>query len=117
MTTKKEMIEIIKAENLNGLRIGDDDSGYTDLSAAETEAQIAEWAANRLRCTDRNRNILVCLRFVFRWHEFMTRSRPHGIQNSRVLDPVRNQDVGDKFLSKGFEWVLGLSLDILGQTY
>lgn len=48
MTTLNEMIEIIKAENPNGLRIGDDDSGYTDLSAAETEAQIAEWAANRL---------------------------------------------------------------------
>jgi hypothetical protein len=48
MTTLNEMIEIIRAENPNGLRIGDDDSGYTDLSAAETEAQIAEWAANRL---------------------------------------------------------------------
>jgi hypothetical protein len=48
MTTLNEMIEIIKAENPNALRIGDDDSGYTDLSAAETEAQIAEWAANRL---------------------------------------------------------------------
>ena len=48
MTTLNEMIEIIKAENPNGLRIGDEDSGYTDLSAAETEAQIAEWAANRL---------------------------------------------------------------------
>lgn len=48
MTTLNEMIEIIQAENPNGLRIGDDDLGYTDLSAAETEAQIAEWAANRL---------------------------------------------------------------------
>jgi len=48
MTTLNEMIEIIQAENPNGLRIGDDDSGYTDLSAAEVEAQIAEWAANRL---------------------------------------------------------------------
>jgi hypothetical protein len=48
MTTLNEMIEIIKAENPNGLRIGDEDSGYTDLSPAETEAQIAEWAANRL---------------------------------------------------------------------
>ena len=48
MTTLNEMIEIIKAENPNALRIGDDNSGYTDLSAAETEAQIAEWAANRL---------------------------------------------------------------------
>jgi hypothetical protein len=48
MTTLNEMIEIIKAENPNGLRIGDDNLGYTDLSAAETKAQIAEWAANRL---------------------------------------------------------------------
>ncbi len=48
MTTLNEMIEIIKAENSNGLRLGDDNLGYTDLSAAETEAQIAEWAANRL---------------------------------------------------------------------
>lgn len=48
MTTLNEMIEIIKAENPNGLRIGDDDSGYTDLTADQYEAQIAEWAANRL---------------------------------------------------------------------
>jgi hypothetical protein len=48
MTTLNEMIDVIRAENPNGLRIGDDDSGYTDLSATETEAQIAEWAANRL---------------------------------------------------------------------
>jgi hypothetical protein len=48
MTTLNEMIEIIKAENPNPLRMGDDDSGYTDLTPAETEAQIAEWAANRL---------------------------------------------------------------------
>ena len=48
MTTLKEMIEIIRAENLDGLRIGDDDSGYTDLTADQYEAQIAEWAANRL---------------------------------------------------------------------
>ena len=48
MTTLNEMIEIIKAENPNGLRMGDDERGYTDLSAAEYETQIAEWAANRL---------------------------------------------------------------------
>lgn len=48
MTTLNEMIEIIRAENPNGLQIGDDQRGYTDLSAIETEAQIAEWAANRL---------------------------------------------------------------------
>jgi len=48
MTTLNEMIEIIRAENPNGLRIGDDNSGYTDLTADKYEAQIAEWAANRL---------------------------------------------------------------------
>ena len=48
MTTLNEMIEIIKAENPNGLRIGDDEAGYTDLSAADYEATIAEWANNRL---------------------------------------------------------------------
>ena len=47
MTTLKEMIEIIKAENPT-LRVGDDESGYTQLSAEEYEATIAEWAANRL---------------------------------------------------------------------
>ena len=46
MTTKKEIIEIIKTENPT-LRIGDDQSGYTDLSAAEYEATITEWAKNR----------------------------------------------------------------------
>ena len=48
MTTKNEMIAIIKAENTNGLRIGDEDNGYTDLSPADYEAQINEWADNRL---------------------------------------------------------------------
>ena len=48
MTTLNEMIETIKAENPNGIRIGNEDSGYTDLTAAEYKAQVAEWAANRL---------------------------------------------------------------------
>jgi hypothetical protein len=48
MTTKNEMIEIIRAENPNGLRVGDEETGYTDLTAAEYEAQITEWAENRL---------------------------------------------------------------------
>ncbi len=47
MTTKQEMIEIIKAENPT-LQIGDDDAGYTQLSADDYEATIAEWADNRL---------------------------------------------------------------------
>jgi hypothetical protein len=48
MTTLNEMIETIKAENPNGLRIGSDETGYTDLTATEYETQIAEWAQGRL---------------------------------------------------------------------
>jgi hypothetical protein len=48
MTTLNEMIKIIKAENPNGLRTGSDETGYTDLTVAECDAQIAEWANNRL---------------------------------------------------------------------
>ena len=48
MTTKAEMIEIIKKENPVGLRIGSDETGYTDLTATEYEAQIAQWAEARL---------------------------------------------------------------------
>jgi hypothetical protein len=48
MTTLNEMIQIIKAENPNGLRLGSDETGYTDLTPAEYEAQIVEWASNRL---------------------------------------------------------------------
>lgn len=47
MTTKKEMIEIIKAENPT-LQIGDDEKGYTQLSADEYDAVINEWATVRL---------------------------------------------------------------------
>ena len=47
MTTKQEMIEIIKGQNPT-LQIGDDDSGYTQLSADEYEATIAQWANARL---------------------------------------------------------------------
>ena len=48
MTTLTEMIEVIRAENPNGLQIGDEENGYTDLSAADYEAQIAQWAQGRL---------------------------------------------------------------------
>jgi hypothetical protein len=47
MTTKNEMIEIIKAENPT-LQIGDDDKGYIELSAEEYEATIDAWADARL---------------------------------------------------------------------
>lgn len=48
MTTLNEMIEIIKAENPEGLRIGDDEAGYTYLSADESEKVFTEWANARL---------------------------------------------------------------------
>ena len=48
MTTLNEMIKIIEAENPNGLRVGNDEAGYTDLTPAEYKAQIAEWAQGRL---------------------------------------------------------------------
>lgn len=47
MTTKAQMIEIIKAENPT-LQIGDDQRGYTQLSASDYEAQILEWSNARL---------------------------------------------------------------------
>lgn len=48
MTTLAQMIEVIRAENPNGLRIGDEENGYTNLTAEEYEAQIAQWAQGRL---------------------------------------------------------------------
>lgn len=48
MTTLNEMIEIIREENANGLRVGDEENGYTDLTDAQYETQITEWAENRL---------------------------------------------------------------------
>jgi hypothetical protein len=48
MTTLNEMIEIIRAENPNGLRAGNDEIGYIDLTADEYEAQIIQWAQGRL---------------------------------------------------------------------
>jgi hypothetical protein len=47
MTTKAEMIELLKAENPT-LQKGDDERGYTPLNADEYKAQIEQWAENRL---------------------------------------------------------------------
>jgi hypothetical protein len=47
MTTKQEMIDLLKAE-FPTLKVGGDDVGYTELSSDEYEAQIAEWADARL---------------------------------------------------------------------
>ena len=47
MTTLNEMIKIIKAENPK-IRVGNDEAGYTDLSATEYDKQITDWAQGRL---------------------------------------------------------------------
>ena len=47
MTTKTEMIAILKTEYPT-LQMGDDDQGYTDLSPSDYEAQISQWADARL---------------------------------------------------------------------
>jgi len=47
MTTKAEMIAILKQENPT-LQVGDDERGYTNLTDADYEAQIEQWAENRL---------------------------------------------------------------------
>lgn len=47
MKTKEEMIADFKKEYPT-LRVGDDEQGYTDLSPADYEATIAEWAVNEL---------------------------------------------------------------------
>lgn len=48
MTTLNEMIEIVRAENPNGLRTGNTETGDRDLTADEYEATIANWAQARL---------------------------------------------------------------------
>lgn len=47
MTTKTQMIAILKKENPT-LQVGDDERGYTLLSESDYEAQIELWANNRL---------------------------------------------------------------------
>ena len=53
MTTLNEMIEIIRAENPNGLRTGNTETGEKDLTLDEYEATIAEWAQARLDKQDK----------------------------------------------------------------
>jgi hypothetical protein len=48
MTTKTQMVEIIKAENPEGLRVGNEQDGYVELTTAEYNATIANWAEARL---------------------------------------------------------------------
>ena len=45
--TLEEITNIIRAENPT-LRLGDDEMGYTEVTGAEYEATIAEWAQGRL---------------------------------------------------------------------
>ena len=47
MKTKQEVIAELKAEYPT-LRTGSDEEGYVDLTPAEYEATIAEWADNLL---------------------------------------------------------------------
>jgi len=45
MTTKQEAIAALKEKNPT-LKIGDDEAGYTNLSAEDYEATLNEWADN-----------------------------------------------------------------------
>jgi len=47
MTTKLDKIAAFKAQYPT-LRVGSDETGYTELNAKEYEAKIAEWADNEL---------------------------------------------------------------------
>jgi hypothetical protein len=47
MTTKLEKIAAFKAQYTT-LRVGSDETGYTELNAEDYEAKIAEWADNEL---------------------------------------------------------------------
>ena len=47
MTTKIEIIAELKLANPI-IYVGDNEQGYTELNAKEYEAQISQWADNRL---------------------------------------------------------------------
>jgi hypothetical protein len=47
MTTKADKIATLKAEYPT-LRVGSEEAGYTELSAEDYEARIAEWADTEL---------------------------------------------------------------------
>ena len=47
MTTKLEKIAAFKMQHPT-LRVGSEETGYTELSAGDYEATIAEWADNEL---------------------------------------------------------------------
>ena len=47
MTTKSDKVAAFKAQYPT-LQVGSDEAGYTELSAEDYEAKIAEWADNEL---------------------------------------------------------------------
>ena len=47
MTTKQEMIELLKTE-FPTLKVGSDETGYTDITGDDYNEQIANWAQARL---------------------------------------------------------------------
>ena len=48
MTIKKQMIEIIKLENPDGLQVGDEINGYIKLNQKEAETVFEQWAEARI---------------------------------------------------------------------
>lgn len=50
MTTKSEIISKLKLEYPT-LKVGSDETGYTELSTKEYETQISEWADNILQAS------------------------------------------------------------------
>jgi hypothetical protein len=48
MKTLNEIIEIIRSENPNGIKLGNHQDGYTELTESEYETQLTQWAVARL---------------------------------------------------------------------
>jgi hypothetical protein len=52
MTTKNEIIAALKAENPT-LRTGSNEDGYVELTPAEYEATVEDWATSQLEQAER----------------------------------------------------------------
>ena len=52
MTTKNEIIAALKAENPT-LRTGSDEDGYVELTSAQYETTVEEWATSQLEQAER----------------------------------------------------------------
>lgn len=48
MTSKQEIIASLKAENPDGLKVGNDQDGYTKLSETESNEIFGQWATAML---------------------------------------------------------------------